>query len=204
MRLVAVTPAYMDAGSLAGAVLRVTAVAFAAGEAVQGWRGRTSSAGAATGVAARDEWTFRLLFACGILALLVAPVLAPGATLGGDGAAFALGAVATWLGLGLRWWSFAELGESFTFVVRVRADQRVVATGPYRAVRHPGYAGLLLAFGGVGVMLGSWVGLLTSLALLVAALVVRIRAEEAVLVAALGDAYASFARGRARLVPHLW
>ncbi|WP_238384870.1 methyltransferase family protein [Segeticoccus rhizosphaerae] len=63
-----------------------------------------------------------------------------------------------WLGLLLRWWSFATLGRYFTTVVKTSADQVVVSRGPYRALRHPSYTGLLAAFLGCGLMLGNWVG----------------------------------------------
>jgi protein-S-isoprenylcysteine O-methyltransferase Ste14 len=44
-------------------------------------------------------------------------------------------------GAGLRWWSFWALGQYFAFTVDVSADRQVVTAGPYRLLRHPGYAG---------------------------------------------------------------
>ena len=76
--------------------------------------------------------------------------------------------------------------------------------GPYRVVRHPSYTGLLIAFLGCGLMLGNWVGLLASLALILVAIVYRLRIEERALTATLGDAYRRFAATRARLVPFVW
>ena len=71
-------------------------------------------------------------------------------------------------------------------------------------LRHPSYAGLLLALAGCGLMVGNWFGALCSLALVLAALVHRIRIEERALSAALGDRYDDFAASRARLVPGVW
>jgi len=48
------------------------------------------------------------------------------------------------LGSGLRLWAFRCLGEYFTFNVTVKEDQPLLRTGPYKMVRHPGYAGLIL------------------------------------------------------------
>ena len=84
------------------------------------------------------------------------------------------------------------------------ADQPVVATGPYRILRHPSYTGLLFAFVGCGLMVGNWVSAIGSVALVLTALVDRIRVEERALDAALGDRYRDFAARRARLVPYVW
>jgi protein-S-isoprenylcysteine O-methyltransferase Ste14 len=53
-------------------------------------------------------------------------------------------------------------------------------------------------------MVGNWLSAAGSVALVLVAVVYRIRIEEHALTAALGDRYGSFASGRARLVPFLW
>jgi protein-S-isoprenylcysteine O-methyltransferase Ste14 len=88
--------------------------------------------------------------------------------------------------------------------VKTSSDQTVVERGPYRILRHPSYTGLLLTLLGCGVMLGNWVGALASFAVLLAAVVHRLRIEERALIADLGDTYRVFAKHRARLVPFLW
>lgn len=90
-------------------------------------------------------------------------------------------------------------------VVRVQRDrgQHVVDTGPYAVVRHPMYAGALLYFIGVPLLLGSQLGLAVApiLALLLA---VRIVYEEQTLRAGL-PAYADYeTRVRSRLIPGVW
>ncbi|MGZ5863723.1 MAG: methyltransferase family protein [Methyloceanibacter sp.] len=79
----------------------------------------------------------------------------------------------------------------------------MVSTGPYRYVRHPMYAGAIPMMIGVPLLLGSWWGLLLSLALI---LLIAIRAvlEERMLMAEL-EGYADYARRVPyRLVPRLW
>jgi hypothetical protein len=51
-------------------------------------------------------------------------------------------------GLALRAWSMRTLGASYTRTLRTGEDQRVVDEGPYRLIRHPGYAGSLLTWSG--------------------------------------------------------
>lgn len=149
------------------------------------------------------EVVFRIAFFAGILMMPLGRSLAPGAGLPGPGV-FVIGATIGWLGLLLRWWSFATLGSYFTTVVMTSPDQPVVDRGPYRILRHPSYTGLLAAVLGVGLMLGNWAGAAASFLVILLALVWRLRREERALVEALGSAYLEFVRDRARLVPFVW
>jgi protein-S-isoprenylcysteine O-methyltransferase Ste14 len=90
-------------------------------------------------------------------------------------------------------------------VVRVQTERghKVIDTGPYAVVRHPMYAGAVLYFIGVPLLLGSWSGL--ALAPLLAALfALRIVLEERTLRTGL-PGYADYAaRVRWRLLPGVW
>jgi protein-S-isoprenylcysteine O-methyltransferase Ste14 len=181
-------------------VLDISVGAFVVGEVSQTVRLRPGAARANLGA----EALFRLMFFGGILLLPLGRRLAPGAVIGGGAAPFYVGAVIGWVGLLLRWWSFVTLGPYFTVVVKTSDDQSVVDRGPYRILRHPSYTGLLLAFIGCGLMLGNWVGAACSVAVVLLALVYRIRIEESALLGSLGSRYHDFAVNRARLVPFLW
>lgn len=150
------------------------------------------------------EVVLRVMLVGAVGWLAAAPVLAPAAAIAGGGVIFAVGAICAWLGLLLRWWSVRTLGRFFTTVLAVDDNQPIIESGPYRWLRHPSYLGLLLAFGGCGVMVGNWAGLLGSVVIMLAALVFRIRVEERALTAALGERYEQFAGQRARLVPFVW
>src|SRR5580704_16591702 len=108
------------------------------------------------------------------------------------------------LGIALRQWSVLVLGQFFTVQVRVREDQTVVDTGPYRFVRHPSYTGIMITFLGVGVALENWLSLAALVVIPTIGLVVRIRVEERALTDALGEPYREFSRSRARLIPKVW
>ena len=90
-------------------------------------------------------------------------------------------------------------------VVKIQAERghRVVSTGPYAYVRHPMYAGALLLFVGIPLLLGSWYGLAGAL-VLTALLVVRIVMEERTLADELPGYRAYAARLRWHLVPGIW
>jgi protein-S-isoprenylcysteine O-methyltransferase len=88
--------------------------------------------------------------------------------------------------------------------VTIQAGHEVIRSGPYRVLRHPAYAGALLALVGIGVVFGSWPALALCVAPIAAALVQRIRVEEAALEAALGEPYGEYERSTSRLIPGLW
>ncbi|KAH7928434.1 hypothetical protein BV22DRAFT_1030735 [Leucogyrophana mollusca] len=69
--------------------------------------------------------------------------------------AFLVGSVVLALGGFVRWLSFRELGRFFTFSLSFRKGHRLVTTGPYAIVRHPGYTGLLICLVGTCIMHGS-------------------------------------------------
>lgn len=144
-----------------------------------------------------------------------------GGTIGGFGIAYALasrhvlslpapmvwlvlGLVIAWGGMLLRLWAVLTLGRSFTTIVVVRPEQRVVTTGPYRLVRHPSYLGLLVLLLGLGLALGDLAGAVALVVLPAIGLARRIVVEEVALRSGLGDAYREYCSGRARLVPGVW
>jgi protein-S-isoprenylcysteine O-methyltransferase Ste14 len=108
------------------------------------------------------------------------------------------------LGVALRQWSVQTLGQFFTVQVRVRSDQTVVDTGPYRWVRHPSYTAIITSFVGIGIALENWLSLLVLIVVPTIGLVIRIRVEERALLAALGEPYRAFSATRARLIPKVW
>jgi protein-S-isoprenylcysteine O-methyltransferase Ste14 len=109
-----------------------------------------------------------------------------------------------WLGIGLRLWAIHTLGRFFRGVVHVQADHEVIRRGPYRLLRHPAYAGALVAVVGVALTFDNWAAFVIYIACGAVGVLYRIRVEERVLLAELGDAYRDYAATTARLVPHVW
>ncbi|KAJ7733780.1 hypothetical protein DFH07DRAFT_870956 [Mycena maculata] len=72
---------------------------------------------------------------------------------------FVFGIFLTLIGAFIRYWCYRELGSLFTFEVSIRENHKLVQTGPYHAVRHPGYTGVLLTVVGFfcwNASPGSW------------------------------------------------
>lgn len=82
--------------------------------------------------------------------------------------------------------------------------QPTYAQSPYRLLRHPSYSGLLLILLGLGLMLGTWLGLAALIVLPLIGMLIRIRVEESVLTGALGQEYVSYAAETKRLIPGAW
>ena len=112
--------------------------------------------------------------------------------------------VLLWCGVALRLWSFRTLGRYFTFTVQTSADQPVITDGPYRVVRHPSYAGILLAVMGIGLFIGNWLSFAILTAFVTCGVVFRIRVEERALLQELGEPYRAYAAAHKRLVPFVW
>ncbi len=93
----------------------------------------------------------------------------------------------------------------FSSHIRIQEDrgQTVVSGGPYRFVRHPGYAGSVVFNLLIPFALGSWAALLPAFAT-VGLLVYRTAREDQVLLAELSGYSAYAQQVRARLVPMVW
>jgi protein-S-isoprenylcysteine O-methyltransferase Ste14 len=115
-----------------------------------------------------------------------------------------LGAAGLVLGQLLFTWSMVS-NVFFSTMVRLQTDrgQTVASSGPYRYVRHPGYAGYIIAALGNAVLLGSLWGLVPA-AVAGVGMVVRTALEDRTLQEEL-EGYAEYAqRVRHRLVPGIW
>jgi protein-S-isoprenylcysteine O-methyltransferase Ste14 len=104
-------------------------------------------------------------------------------------------------GIVLRLWAVLQLRERYSRTLLVQDEHAIERGGPYRWVRHPGYLGSLLALNGVALASGNWVALLASLVATFAAYRYRIAVEDEMLVAALGDSYATYRREVPALIP---
>ena len=106
------------------------------------------------------------------------------------------------LGWTLFLWAMA-CNPFFSEAVRIQEGNRVAERGPYRAVRHPGYAGACLGLVAQPLLLGSWPAWIPAI-LAVAAYAVRTALEDRTLQAEL-PGYAAYAqRTRYRLLPGVW
>ena len=69
--------------------------------------------------------------------------------------AFAAGVALFAAAKALKWWAILALGHSWTFRVIVVPGAALVASGPYRFVRHPNYIAVVVELVAVGLMTGA-------------------------------------------------
>lgn len=105
------------------------------------------------------------------------------------------------LGLGFTWAARLHLGPLWSSTSAPTEDHRIVETGPYGVVRHPVYAGLLLAVFATAIERGRLEAIAGAL-VLIAAISLRAKLEERFLRRDLGDdAYTSYRRRVPMLIP---
>jgi protein-S-isoprenylcysteine O-methyltransferase Ste14 len=107
-------------------------------------------------------------------------------------------------GMGLSIWAML-VNRFFSSAIRLQTDRghHVIDKGPYAVMRHPGYAGMMVAAVAGGVVIGSWWSLVP-LAGMAAVVVRRLVMEDGFLRREL-EGYATYAgRVRYKLVPGLW
>lgn len=105
-------------------------------------------------------------------------------------------------GVFIRIWAIKTLGQFYSHRVRTVSEHQIVSSGPYSAIRHPAYAGMIIANAGISVYFCNWVTICIFLLLLIPAIIFRIVVEEKSLFEIEG--YGKFACTRKRLFPAIW
>ena len=143
-------------------------------------------------------------FALSCLAMIGAPFLSSVHMDQIPGLLPSLGLVLMAAGILLRSSANRTLGEFYSRTLRVSDDQKLVQSGPYLWIRHPGYAGSLLLWLGAGLASTHAFILLAILVVTGLAYSYRIRAEEKMLSSRFGDDFAKYRERTWRLIPFVY
>jgi len=195
-------------GNLFGWVLLLTGIVYPAGAIVSFWiQKRPFWEG--SGKAAREETGDRSFWAIlpGMLICFFAPPLEYiylDPMLPRTGGMQILGLTLLILAAALRLWTRHAIKGMYSGHVEVALDHKLVTTGPYRAIRHPGYAGFVLLCLGIATGYSSLIGLGAIPLLLIPGLAYRIRVEEHLLEAHFGEDFRTYARRVKKLIPGIW
>lgn len=145
-----------------------------------------------------------------MVGLLLLPMLIPAVGAAGARAGLWLlpGALAwSWAGvalvaagLGLRILAMTQLGTRFSPMLAIQRTHALETRGLYARVRHPGYAGSLLAAAGGAIAFGSALAL-PLVAAFVLLMLARVRDEERLLAAHFGDEWTRYAARTGALWP---
>jgi protein-S-isoprenylcysteine O-methyltransferase Ste14 len=158
-------------------------------------------------VGTRRESDPLLMAALLLLPLAAAPLAAWGERAGawllpGGAARGAAGVALAAAGLALRIGAMARLGSRFDPTVAILPGHALETQGLYSRIRHPGYAGALLAALGGALAFDGAQGL-AAVALMAVALAVRIRHEERALESHFGEEYRRYRARTGALLPRL-
>jgi protein-S-isoprenylcysteine O-methyltransferase Ste14 len=151
-----------------------------------------------------DRGSFLLIYLSVFVAIIVAFGFAGAGVTPLPDWFFSVGVFLMLFGIFVREWAVMTLKDFFLFRVGVSDGQKVVDYGPYRSVRHPGYAGSIITMVGIGLAVES-LAAVTILSLSCGiAYGYRIRLEEAALLKELGEEYSKYMSRTKRLIPFIF
>jgi protein-S-isoprenylcysteine O-methyltransferase Ste14 len=105
------------------------------------------------------------------------------------------------LGLALAVWARVYIGRNWGMPMSEKADPELVTTGPYSAIRHPIYSGIILAM--IGTAIAVSVYWLIAVALLGAYFIYSATREERYLTERFPDAYPRYKKSTKMLIPFI-
>ena len=158
----------------------------------------TVSAIGVSGIPTALGASFRLLVAMIVALLLPRPPIFKFANFASVGPILSsVGLAITVAGMTLLVWARQTLGRNWSQTVSAKDDHELVASGPYRYVRHPMYTGGILACFGSAIVAG---GVFVFLLLVLTPLFLwRVRAEDELL-----EVSAAYKRRTKALIPFVW
>ncbi len=105
------------------------------------------------------------------------------------------------LGLALAVWARVYIGRNWGMPMSRKQDPELVTTGPYHAIRHPIYSGMILAMIGTAIAV-SWYWVI-AVALMAAYFIVSAVHEERYMAEQFPGAYPDYKRSTKMLVPFI-
>ena len=117
---------------------------------------------------------------------------------------FGIGIAVVATGLAVRVHSILTLKQFFTYSVARVENQKVVETGLYKFIRHPGYLGQLMIFLGISTSISNWLSVLAMMVPVIAGYLYRIQVEERFMAKQLGEDYQNYQARTNRLIPRIY
>lgn len=117
---------------------------------------------------------------------------------------FAIGVVLIVIGLIIRIQSILSLKQYFTYSVAKVEDHKLIETGLYKSIRHPGYLGQVIIFIGISTLLSNWISILLMIIPIVIGYGYRISVEEKFMTEQLGQTYLDYKKRTKRIIPLIY
>ena len=117
---------------------------------------------------------------------------------------FAIGVILVIAGMIIRITSIQTLKQHFTFTVTKIEGHELIESGLYKYIRHPGYLGQILLFGGIGISMSNWLSAVSMLIPVCIGFIYRIYVEEKFMTQQMGKAYLDYKSRTKRLIPFFY
>jgi protein-S-isoprenylcysteine O-methyltransferase Ste14 len=98
----------------------------------------------------------------------------------------------------------STLGKQWALAARLVEGHKLITEGPYRFVRNPIYTGMLGMLVATGLAMEHWLALLVAIVLFAVGLVIRVRSEEKLLLAAFGREFEDYAERVPAVLPGIF
>jgi protein-S-isoprenylcysteine O-methyltransferase len=117
---------------------------------------------------------------------------------------FAVGVVLVVIGLIIRITSILTLKQYFTYSITQTEEHKLIETGLYKIIRHPGYLGQLLIFAGISTSLSNWLSILLMMIPITIGYIHRMNVEECFMLEQMGDSYLNYQKRTKRIIPKIY
>lgn len=117
---------------------------------------------------------------------------------------FVIGMVLLAIGLTIRVYSILTLNQYFTYSVAKIENHKIIDTGLYKFIRHPGYLGQLIIFTGITTSMSNWLSILFMMVPVTLGYLYRIKVEESFMAEQLGEDYRNYQERTKRIIPWLY
>jgi protein-S-isoprenylcysteine O-methyltransferase Ste14 len=107
------------------------------------------------------------------------------------------------IGLSFAIWARLCIGTNWSPLIHVKHQHELMHSGPYGIVRHPIYAGLMLATLGTAIAYGQLSGFV-GFFLVVVAWGYKAKLEESAMLEQFGNQYEQYRQNVKRLIPWVW
>jgi protein-S-isoprenylcysteine O-methyltransferase Ste14 len=117
---------------------------------------------------------------------------------------FAVGMALVAIGFVIRIYSILTLKQFFTYSIAKVENHKIIETGLYKFIRHPGYLGQLIIFIGISTSISNWISILFMMIPVTMGYLYRIKAEERFMTDQLGEDYLKYQGRTKRIIPMLY
>jgi protein-S-isoprenylcysteine O-methyltransferase Ste14 len=117
---------------------------------------------------------------------------------------FTIGMALFVIGFIIRIHSLLTLKQYFTYSVAKVENHKIIETGLYKFIRHPGYLGQLIIFIGISTSISNWLSIPAMLIPVTLGYLYRIKVEERFMLEQLGEDYLNYQERTKRLIPMVY